>query len=409
VTAVSNLRATRDERRRAYARDEAVRLAHALDGTLVPAIATGTVLLLRGWGWDRAREWSPLAPPEAPSPGRPVGLRALELVLRERGTGRPLAGVPLDVAVPGGDERRVTTDSAGWARLDGLPPGVCELRSAIEEARVETSYVADAGETGAGIGPPLRGAHLVQVERHRVRTGECPDDVGAAHEVPWELIARFNWGTTDGEALEASYRETLGSRSGPDGQVRFDDDDDPGLLLVPRPWTARLAVGAAHELVVAPLRPLFLRLENDAGLVLPAARYQARFADGTERTGSLGGRGIARLDGVPDGPFTVAYPDEEDLLAASLAASVRRALAEGETAPLFTLLMQSPEVVARAAALYARHFDDLTGHGLGADIDQVVTDPEARRPLLGLCALAGLKVEGVESVAVATSRRRGAS
>jgi LysM domain len=408
VTAVASVRATREERRRAFGPGEAARIARALDGALVPAVETGTVLLLRGWGWTRVRERSPLAPVEPLSArARAAGLRAFDLVLREAGSGRPLAGVPLVVEAPDGDERGVTTDGAGRVRIEGLPPGSCLVGSAVEDARVETSYVACAGPAGAGAGAPIRPAHLVQVERHRVRAGETLDGIAATHGVPWERIARFNWGATDPEALEVGYRQTLGcTRRAADGRLRFDDGDDPGILLVPRAWTARLAVGAAHEVFVAPLRPLFLRLENEAGLALPAARYRARFADGSERTGTLGRRGIARLDGVPEGPFTVAYPDELDLLAASLAASVRRALDQAAPAPLFTLLMQSPEVVSRATALYAQHFDDLTGRGLAADIDQMVTDPDARRPLLGLCALAGLKVGGVDAVAVATSGSR---
>ena len=103
---------------------------------------------------------------------------------------------------------------------------------------------------------------------------------------------------------------------------------------------------------------------------------------------------------MPDQPFTVSYPDELDLLTKSLAVSVRKAFDEQATAPLFTLLMQSQEVVDRAIATYDEHLNDLTGKGLAADIDQVVTDPEARRPLLALCVLAGLNVEGVSAVSV---------
>jgi hypothetical protein len=232
------------------------------------------------------------------------------------------------------------------------------------------------------------------VSRHRVRTGETPSSIASLHGVPWDRIAAFNWGTTDQAALEAHYRATLGcTRRAPDGRgLRFDDGDDPGILLVPRPVEARLPVGAVHRLLAAPRRTLFLSLENEAGLALPAASFHVRFADGSERRGALGGRGIARLEGVPDQPFVVSYPDEVDLLARSLAVSVRRALDEQATGPLFTLLMQSQEVVDRAVAIYDRHLDDLGGRGLAADIDLVVTDPEARRPLRALGALAGLAI-----------------
>ena len=411
LTTVAAWRATAEERRRACGPAEAARLARSLGwSALLPAIEAGTVLLLRGWGWTRARERSPLrALPPEPARARAVGPRAFELIIVESGSGRPLADVPLEVLTPAGEPRRLHTDGGGRARLEGLSPGSCLVTSVIDEARVETSYVVGAGPGGGGAGSGGGGgpAHLVEVDRYRARTGDTPDSIASAHDLPWEVIAGFNWGTADPEALEGHYRDTLGSRSGPDGRVRFDDGDDPGILLVPRPWTARLAVGATHQIAVAPLRPLFLRLENEAGLPLPAARFSVHLADGSARTGVLGRRGIARLDGVPAGPFTVAYPDELDLLATSLAASVRRALDEQATAPLFTLLMQSPEVVARATEIYRRHFDDLTGRGLAADIDQVVTDPDARRPLLGLCALAGVMVEGVQSIKTSSPGFRG--
>jgi hypothetical protein len=396
IATVAAWRATAEERRRAYGRAEAIRAARALGcPALVPAIESGTLLLLRGWGWTRERERSqPRALGSPPGRPRPVGPRALELVLLEGGSGRPLAGVPLVVLTPAGEERRVATDGGGRVRIEGLPAGTCLVTSAIEEARVETSYAPGATAKAAGAGgEAIRAAHVVEVERHRVRTGESLETVAAAHGLPWQLVAEFNWGTARPDALDDRFRETLGcTRRAPDGRLRFDDSDDPGILLIPRPWTAQLAVGSAHELPVAPLRPLFLRLQNEAGLALPAARYTAHLADGSQRSGRLGRRGIARLDGVPEGPFAVTYPDELDLLAASFAASVRRALDEAATAPLFTLLMQSPPVVARATELYARYFDDLTGRGLAADLDQVVTDADARRPLLALCALAGLEV-----------------
>ena len=399
ITTVAASRATAEERRRAYGRSEAARVARRLGWSgLVGALEAGTVLLLRGWGWTRERERSPLAvsAPAAPR-GRAVRPRTFTLTILEGRSRRPLHGVPLEVVTPAGETRRVATDDAGRVRIEGLPSGSCLVTSIVDDARVETSYVAGAAGGGRGEGP-LRPAHLVEIDRYHVRSGDTLDAIAAVHDVTGDRLAEFNWGTSDLDALDQRCRDTLGSRPGPDGRVRFDDTDDPGILLVPHPWSARLTVGAEHELAVAPLRPLFLRLENEARLPLPAARYTVRFADGTTRAGALGRRGIARLDGVPEAAFTVAYPDELELLATSLAASVRRAFDEQATAPLFTLLMQSPEVLARAAEIYRRHFDDLTGHGLAADIDQMITDPDARRPLLGLCALAGLPVEGVASV-----------
>jgi hypothetical protein len=305
--------------------------------------------------------------------------------------------VALAIVTPEGDERRVATDAAGRVRIPELAPGDCAVASAMAGARAETAYAPCAGPRAVAAARPRATAgpaHLVEITRHRIRRGETPASIARLHAVPWETIARFNWGTEDPAALETHYRDTLGCRHRrPDGRLRFDDGDEPGILLVPRPWEARLGVGPLHEVHVAPLRPLFLSLENEAGLPIPRAGYRVRFADGSERTGRLGASGIARLESVPEGPFTVTYPDELDLHARSLAVSARRALDEVATAPLFTLLMQAPDVVERAVAVYEAELNHLTGRGLVADLDQVITDPEARRPLRALGALAGLELE----------------
>lgn len=326
-----------------------------------------------------------------------------DLVLLAADSGSPLVDVPLQVTTPDGATRTVRTDAAGAIGLADLEPGSCTVTSIVDGSEMRRAYALQ------GAGPPGKGettgkgdrrqadgpVHLVDAAVHRVRTGETPATIAKAWGVLWDDIARFNWGTTDPDALEDHYRDHLGcARRGPGGGHVFDDDDDPGVLLVPRPWEQSFPTGAAHTLYLSPLRTLTIALETEAGLPIPGTPYHLRFVGGQERTGVLGRRGIARLAGVPDEPFAVSYPDEQDILAKSFAASIRKAFDEQATGPLFQLLMQDQSVIDRAAAAYADHFDDLTGQGLAADIDQVVTDPEARRPLLALCALAGLAIEG---------------
>jgi hypothetical protein len=242
-------------------------------------------------------------------------------------------------------------------------------------------------------------AHLLNVAVHRVATGDTPESIARKWNMTWSEIALFNWGTVDRGQLEQRYREELGcTRKAADGSLRFDDSDEPGVMLIPYPWEARLQVGPVHRMSADRLRPVFISLENEFGLSLPGARYLVQFSDRTQREGRLGRSGVARLTGAPAGPFSVRYPDELDLLSRSLAASVRRALGDQTTGPLFHLLGQSDEVISRARAVYEEYFNDLTGRGLEADIDQVVTDPVAREPLLYFCALAGLPVEGVDEV-----------
>jgi hypothetical protein len=383
----------------------------ALERRLRAAIDDGTLLFVPGWTWSRPRSppadrpISPRLPPPEEQRARPARKAVFELIIVDAQTGHPLSGVPLEIDTPDGSTRRLDTDQEGTARIGDLEPGTCTVRSVIDEARVQSSFVAAPGSA-----PPARRgvaatgpAFLVDVARHRTASGQTPASIAREWGVPWEDIALFNWGTSDADELDMRYRKTLGCKqTAPDGTLAFDDGDDPGLILIPRPWEASLAVGTVHRLSVSPLRTVFLSLRNEAGLALPGARYEARFADGSSRAGHLGRAGVARLEGVPEGAFSVSYPDELDLQAKSMAASVRRAFGEQATGPLFTLLMQDAELIGRATAAYDQCFNDLTGRGLVADIDQVVTDPEARRPLLALCAMAQLAVEGSASVSIET-------
>jgi hypothetical protein len=250
---------------------------------------------------------------------------------------------------------------------------------------------------------------MVRVDEYGVKTGDTTASIAAETGVAWKAIAHFNANTTDPAKLQDFFRDRVGcTRKTPDGKSYvFDDRDDPGVILIPRPWTASFAVGMAHTIVVAPLRRVYISLENETGLAVPGAGYEAAFADGSVRRGRLGRSGIACLAGVPEGPFSVAYPDQEDVLARSLAASTRRAFDEQGTGPLFFLLGQEPSIVERAAAHYEHYFNDLTGRGLAADIDQVVTDPDARPPVLFLCTLAGLPIAGSDGVTVQSGEPRG--
>jgi hypothetical protein len=383
--------------------------AATIERRLELAIESGALLLVPGWTWFRRRTPPadrpislPLPPEAAPAPRAKKAV--FEVLIVDLQTGHPIPGVPLEIEPPDGPTRRLETDSQGAVRIADLDPGTCTVRTIIDGARVQNSY-APVAASGALPEPtrsaPPQAAFVVAAITHRIARGQTPVSIAKEYGVAWEDIALFNWGTADRDELEQRYRKTLGStHTAPDGSVIFDDDDDPGLILIPRAWESTLAVGRSHRILVSALRTVFLSLKNEVGLSIPAARYEALFADGSIRSGRLGPAGVARLAGVPEGAFSVSYPDEADILAKSLAVSVRKAFDEQATSPLFTLLMQDPEIVERATAAYDQYFNDLTGDGLVADIDQVVTDPDARRPLLALCAMAGLGVEGSESVVV---------
>lgn len=301
--------------------------------------------------------------------------------------------------------------SAGaTAGLSGAAPG----SGSVPPAASPTAGLAgsDSGPGGpAAAAPdssPISPAFLVMPETHHVATGETTDSIASQAGLSWDDIAIFNFETSDPDTVQEMLGDRVGcTQTTPDGEsYRLDDDDDPGVISLPRPWTASFVVGQEYEVIAAPMRAIYISLQNEDGIALPGARYEVSFVDGSRRSGTLGSAGIARVDGVPEGPFAVSYPDPQDLLARSLAASTRRAFDEQATGPLFYLLGQEQEVIDSAVAIYEAFFNDLTGDGFAADIDQVVTDPDARVPLLFLCAMAGIDVEGASGATIQEDESR---
>jgi hypothetical protein len=373
-----------------------------------PGGAPGIMLLRRSPQVQRRFQTTDVEPAVTPSQLRQRAPKKADIEVKfiESGSGRPLANVAFLVRSPDGSESQLLTSSAGAVKLTGLDPGHCAVTSLIDDATAATSYAVASGGTADPSAKrdsrPLGPAAVVATATHRLKTGDTPESIADQAGVPWETIAKFNWETSEPARLQEFFRSRLGcTKKTPDGKTYvFDDKDDPGIILIPRPWEGSFAVGEFHTVYVTSLRTVYISLENEAGLAIPGAAYEVTFADGSQRQGRLGRSGIARLTGVPDAAFSVAYPGQNDLLARSLATSIRRAFEEHATGPLFYLLGQTQEIIDQAVSVYAEYFNDLTSKGLAADIDQIVTDPDARPPLTFLCSLAGLGIEGAAQAKV---------
>ena len=57
-----------------------------------------------------------------------------------------------------------------------------------------------------------------------------------------------------------------------------------------------------------------IELRDRAGLPKKGEKYVVTLADGTEKKGKLDGRGKARIDDVPPGPYRVRFPDSEGVV-----------------------------------------------------------------------------------------------
>lgn len=52
-----------------------------------------------------------------------------------------------------------------------------------------------------------------------------------------------------------------------------------------------------------------IALVDEKGAPVPDVRYNIRLPDGTEQTGNLDSRGLARVDGIDPGSCRVTFPD----------------------------------------------------------------------------------------------------
>ncbi len=76
-----------------------------------------------------------------------------------------------------------------------------------------------------------------EIEEHQVRTGETLQSLAEANGLTAAELARFNFGTDDPDAVNDHLHNDVGcTRRDASGQFIFDDNDDPGIILIPKPW-----------------------------------------------------------------------------------------------------------------------------------------------------------------------------
>lgn len=232
-------------------------------------------------------------PEDAPfDPGPRQGWFELRVVRDDDGTAVPYLSI--DVKSPGGSTRSETTNADGLIHMNGVDDGVCDASTNSEGAKLgESVEVVGMGQPQAN-GKPTGGAarssarikHLIAVERHRVRAGETLESIAKAARMSWQELAQFNWSTAEPEEINKHLAHEVGcTKVARDGKnFMLDDSDQPGIILVPRPWReAMLPVKVQNILRVRPVRPLgfvHVRLHVDPQ-VAPGQRFRLFSTDGS--------------------------------------------------------------------------------------------------------------------------------
>ncbi len=193
--------------------------------------------------------------PDEPPPPGPTQTSWIKLRVVDDATGEPVAGVALQVKLPSGQERKFSTRPDGMIDIQDIDPGTVDVWSDTTGATVEDAcdFVV-AGEAPSGTPATdrtekARGARLIEIDEHRVATGETTESVAAANNLTWQELAQFNWQTQDPEELAEHQREDLGcTRRAASGiGCEFDSGDNPGVLFVPKKWEQRgLATEQTH-------------------------------------------------------------------------------------------------------------------------------------------------------------------
>lgn len=361
-------------------RDDSPRLHEICDAVLTPAarqvlalggsadrrrllanIAEGRLVFLEPRTPRPLRSTPPIRRRPQPEPDTP-GLRATEktswirLRVVDNLSSRPLPGVVLRVTTPDGKTFEYTTRADGMIDIQEIDPGACTAACSLDEARITDTYgfvtigdrppplstaagdaeQADSREIpsiqpnpgqGEPAAPPpsLRGARIAGVEAHKVRTGESIRSLAEANGLTWQELARFNWDTDNPDEINNRLRDDVGcTRKAHDGvNYRFDDADEPGIVHIPKPWSATgLATERQYTIRVRTLDRAsagiaYIRLRVWDEDEQPVAKMECVITDlgGAEIfTGATDATGCIRKDDVPFDDFRLAIDDYERMI-----------------------------------------------------------------------------------------------
>lgn len=212
-------------------------------------------------------------PPLVPSlPPPPAVKTFIEIVLLDQ-DGKPVAGEAFRITMPDGTVQNGNLDRAGFARVDGIDPGVCDVQFPDIDRR-EWGKVVDLGVVRRNLGPDLALPSGAQgATAHVVKQGEDLFVIALIH-------GYRDWKTIYFDALNVGFR---GLRQNP--AVLFPGD----IVNVPARQSKEegAATGARHNFFVLGMRrKLILQLIDAFGAPFAREPYVFAVDGGNPRTGA---------------------------------------------------------------------------------------------------------------------------
>ncbi len=230
-------------------------------GSQVFEISSGMDRFARMYGsaMPKTREDPAASEPGAAPPSDPTRTWVKFKVVDHQ-TGQPIENVQFQVMLPSGNEQVKKTDAKGIIDIRGIPEGYCSLTSDLTGARIDDTRsfvgmgdvaVQDADQAGS---EKAKGTiRIARLEEHKVAKGETLDSLAQGAGMTWQDLAAFNWDTSAPKEINEHLRDDVGCTNlTADGKnYRFDDQDDPGIIHVPRKWEkAGLATEKLHVIKV---------------------------------------------------------------------------------------------------------------------------------------------------------------
>ncbi len=311
-------------------------------------------------------------------------------------TNRPAMGIGLDIKFPDGYESHYPVGVTGNIEVRAIASGRCDISCNFSDVYIEDCFkFVKVGENSAeqkGVQrqdqraadtqddyKAQKGSHLLDIEEHKVKDGETLESLAKQNDLTWQQLAYFNYGTKDLAKVNLFVANMVGSsKMTEDGKTYvFQSSDDPGIVYIPKRWSlANLDTDSIHTIRVKKVRTrkdITLELKTSEGLEIPEAEYSVVFADGSEKNGLLDKKGFATVSPSIPGPFSVTYPNHDDIRAKSMAAAMSKELQEKNLEKVIGLLTQPKDSLKDMSTMYTKYFNTLSGNGLVEDIDNLAS------------------------------------
>lgn len=191
----------------------------------------------------------------------------VEVVFVWADDGRPVPGLKIEITPPGQAAIAKQADGSGKVRLDSIQAGSCRVTSSFEGVKAAecVSFVelGEPPEPPEGSPRPKKRRDdrpapraVALLRPYRVRAADTLAGVAAAVGLTWQQLAKFNWGVSDPEGVNQHLRDDVGCWQKTGENYVFSDFDDPGVIVLPRPWSITgLSTEDTHYVQVRRLPP----------------------------------------------------------------------------------------------------------------------------------------------------------